>query len=430
MVPINTFNNQERIDRLNQSIDYAIRDLLDKPNDPLSLAAYLHIFANYKVSSINADRLATWGIAWIRRIFIEGNFSQRKDEEIASASLAVMALNNTSPFEAIKDEVIGSFKKVLSREVNQSKIPLRNPTYGTILLLAAHRLKLQEPNLQETSQQTGKTIVNAISGGRLFGLSLGIELLETIGDTESLEFVKETILRAINAHNTTYEDQIYLLQGLWQLYRKSKPDDQLMEATKRILEESPTWQYLMNGIEDISPAGDGQTIIFVSHLIRSSLLDVLKNYHSNEDAYNKAQIDAVYTVRVGVSWSAFGFYVLVFLFAWAFVLYPLIKYGDSAIKYWVLGDYSVMSKSYALLYLFGINGLIYLGIVTIKMVPILYKVFVKSQIGSDKRIKEYLLPKFWESTKLWLGIMALEILLGTFVELIIPSLQHTIGKPD
>jgi hypothetical protein len=62
------------------------------------------------------------------------------------------------------------------------------------------------------------------------------------------------------------------------------------------------------------------------------------------------------------------------------------------------------------------------------ILPTLYQVFIKAQIGSDERIKNVLGARLWTATKIWLALIAVEFLYGVFVELIIPSVQHTIGR--
>lgn len=185
----------------------------------------------------------------------------------------------------------------------------------------------------------------------------------------------------------------------------------------------------MNGIEDISPAGDGQAIIYLSHLLRASLIDVLNNYQLNLEEFNDRKFDARYKVRAGVSWSAFGFYILILIIIWVGLLYPLIKYSNEAFRYWVLNDFVSMPKTDAALYLFiGVNLLVYLAVITFKVIPILYKVFVKSQIGSDQRIKELLLAQFKSSTKIWVVFIGLQILIALFTNIIVPSIQNILGK--
>jgi hypothetical protein len=66
---INTPEQQERTDRLLQSTDLAIKELMDVEDDPLALALYLWTIRYHKVPLVNGDYLARWGVAWVRRIF-------------------------------------------------------------------------------------------------------------------------------------------------------------------------------------------------------------------------------------------------------------------------------------------------------------------------------------------------------------------------
>lgn len=430
MVYLNSISFTERNDRLNQSVDFAIRDLLHQQSDPLSLAYYLYVFSKNNFSSINADRVADWGKAWIRKIFVDCEIGKRRDEEIASASLVILSLSDNVFFTLIQDEIITNFGEILSKEIKINKIPFRSLTYSSLLLLAASKLSINNPQLEEIAREVGKKIVDSISGGRNFGLIFGIQLLQNTQDFKTLNTIKTLVLDSLKKTNTSYEDQIYLLQALWSLNPEISSDSTIVDITENILKNSPAWQYLMNGLEDISPAGDGHSIIYLSHLFRATLKDTLTNYQLNKDAHDNAQLDARYAVRTGVSWSAFGFFVLIFLIAWSLVFYLTYTYGQNAISYWFLGDYQQVSKTQAIIFLIVFNLIIYLGILTFKMIPLLYNIFIRLQIGSDKRILEYLLPQLKAATILWVEILALEFLYGIFVELIIPSIQHTIGKPE
>src|SRR5438105_481096 len=103
----------------------------------------------------------------------------------------------------------------------------------------------------------------------------------------------------------------------------------------------------MNGMEDVPPAGDGRAVVFLSHLFRASLLDILMNYQSAVSEHKEAQLDACYRVRAGISWSAFSFYALILVLAWSSLLVLLIKHANGAYRYWLLSDYAAMPKVWA-----------------------------------------------------------------------------------
>ncbi len=125
-----------------------------------------------------------------------------------------------------------------------------------------------------------------------------------------------------------------------------------------------------------------------------------------------------------MSWSAFGFYVVVFLIAWTATLYFMLPPMDEAGRYWLTGDFTAMKPTSAMLYLAGVLWTAYLCIITLMMMPTVYSVFVKLKIGSDQRIKDILGRRLWSATKLWFAAIAFALLFGLLTELMVPTAQH------
>jgi hypothetical protein len=420
----------ERADRLHQSVDIAIRGLLSESIDPLAKAAYLWTMRRHDKPLINSDALVIWGLRWVRQILVDDETSGRKDEEIASAALAAAALVDHREFYSIREDVRGGMKKILNSEFERHGIPFRRLSYGAALLYGAYSLNVDAAGLRDGVIRIGESFKDAIPGGRLFGLPFVVRMLCDLGEEKLAREIDHAAREALSDAKTNYEDQAYLVQALWESF-DGAPDDSVMATTEQVLEKSPAWGYLMNGSEDVPPAGDGQAVVFLSHLFRASLIDVLMSYQSFVSKHKEAQIDARYRVRAGISWSAFSFYALVLFLGWVGLLVPLVKYADEAYRFWLLSDYAAMSKFWAVAYLLvGVNLFLFLSILTVKILPALYKVFIKSQIGSDERIKNVLGARFWTATKIWLALIAIEIFLGVFVELIIPSVQHVIGRSE
>ena len=96
MVFVSSLGQTQHIERLIQSIDFAIRDLLKTEDDPLALAMYLWTLREHKLSLINGDDLARWGTVWVYQVFVEGRDTRRKDEQATSAALANAALAQTT----------------------------------------------------------------------------------------------------------------------------------------------------------------------------------------------------------------------------------------------------------------------------------------------------------------------------------------------
>jgi hypothetical protein len=420
----------ERSDRLQQSVDLAIRDLLGDGVDPLAKAAYLWTMRRHDKPLVNSDALVRWGFDWVRQILVEGETSRRRDEEVSSAALAAAALAGTKAFSSIREGVRAGLKAALDEELGRNRVPFRRPSYGAALLYGAHSLSVEAAGLREAILRTGESFRDSVPGGRLFGLPFVVRMLRDLKEENLAREMGQAVQDALADPKTSYEDQPYLVQALWESCG-GVPDEAAMATAERVLAKSPAWGYLMNGAEDVPPAGDGRAVVFVSHLFRASLLDVLMSYQSAAAEHKEAQLDARYRVRAGISWSAFSFYVLILVIAWTGLMIPLVKHAGGAYRYWLLSDYSAMPKSWAVLYLLlGVNLFIYLSILTVMILPTLYRVFIKAQIGSDERIKKILGARLWASTKIWLGLMAVELVLGVLVELIIPSIQHTIGRSE
>jgi hypothetical protein len=418
----------ERSDRLQQSVDLAIRDLLGADADPLAKAAYLWTMRRHDKPLVNSDALVRWGFSWVRQVLVEGETSRRKDEEVASAALAAAALAGTKELYSIRDEVRTGIKRVLDEELERNGVPFRRPSYGVTLLYGAHTLNVNLAGLRDAVIRAGESFKDAMPGGRLFGLPFVVRMLRDLKEENLAREVEQVVRETLADPKTSYEDQPFLVQAIWESF-DGAPDESLMATTERMLAKSPAWGYLMNGGEDVPPAGDGRAIVFLSHLFRASLLDVLMSYQAAASQHKEAQLDVRYRVRAGISWSAFSFYALILILAWASLLVPLVKHANGAYRYWLLSDYTAMPKSWAVLYLLlGVNLFIYLSILTVMMLPTLYQVFIKAQIGSDERIKHTLGARVWAASKIWLGVIGAEFLCGLFINLIIPSVQHTIGK--
>ena len=427
MVSVRFSTHIERSDRLYQSVDIAVRDLLEEQRNPLALAFYLWTVARHKHSLINTSNLVSWGVGWVRHIFVEGHLSRRRDEEIASASLVCLALSNTSALSPVKSEACEGIKRLLADEMERHNVPFRRPDYGALFLMAAHQFGINELPLEEASRRTGCAFVDVLPGGRLFGLIYGAQLLQTIKEFKCATSLEEAVRVALEDPGTDVEDHPYLLQALWQLRVSTKgngPDDELMTITERLLSKTPMWKYLMNGMEDVPPAGDGRHSILMSHLYRAALLDVLLSYQSHVAARKAAQLDKKYQGRAGVNWSAFGFYALIFIIAWAVTLFLMIPSANQAGRYWIVGDFAAMRPISAILYLCGAILTSYLFIVTGMLMPTIYTVFVKSRIASDKRIKDILGRRLWSATKIWFAAIALVLLIGVVVNFITPGAQH------
>jgi hypothetical protein len=130
----------------------------------------------------------------------------------------------------------------------------------------------------------------------------------------------------------------------------------------------------------------------------------------------------------GVSRSAISLFISALLLTWAGLLFPLVKYAGKARRYWLVGDFTSMTDSSALMYACGVQLAISFLITNWIMLPALYKVLVTRQIGPGERINNVLGVKLWLALKMSMGFFAVEIVVGLLINLVVPSVQHLIGK--
>src|SRR5206468_1920443 len=104
-----------------------------------------------------------------------------------------------------------------------------------------------------------------------------------IGDKECTEKLETATFKSSTDGGFDFEDEAYLVQTLWQLTDNGSNNhkEMVMSLSEQLLNNTPAWQYLMNGGEDIPPAGDGRTVVYISHLYRAALLDVLLEYQTH-----------------------------------------------------------------------------------------------------------------------------------------------------
>src|SRR5688572_16229469 len=140
--------SSSRMDRLYQSVDFAIRDLLESTENPLALSSYLWAFSGNRLTSINGDRLTRWGSGWARHVFVDGTVSRRSDDDYASAGLAIASLADTEEMSASRLELRVALQKTLSHEFQHRAIPFRRASYGAIILLAAKILDIEDARIQ------------------------------------------------------------------------------------------------------------------------------------------------------------------------------------------------------------------------------------------------------------------------------------------
>lgn len=427
MVSVSFSPHVERSDRLHQSVDLAIRDLLGGGADPLAKATYLWAMRRHDKSLINSDALVVWALSWARQILVGGETSRRRDEEVASAALAAAALTGTKEFSSIRGEMRAGVKTALDEELKRNGIPFRRAPYAAALLYGAHSLGVEAEGFRNAVVRTGESFRDAIAGGRLFGLHLVVRTLRDLEEENLAREIGEAIREALADPKTGYEDQAYLLQALWESL-DGVPDESVMAATERVLAKSPAWGYLMNGAEDVPPAGDGHTVVYVSHLYRAALLDVTARYQAYAAARAEAKVDERHKGRFGVVWLAFWGVVLSFVGACVLLTAPLYLYANAAGRFWLGGHLDAMNPLPALLYILGTLALMYVLIAAAFVIPEAYRVFVLSQIASDKRIKDLLGAKLRHAAVWWFVSLIFAVGVEVYSSVISLGMQHLLKR--
>lgn len=356
MVPLSVPVPTEHADRLRQSVDLAIRDLLAVGDNPLALAVYLWAIRRHRLALVNSDRLAAWGAGWARRVLVENVIGRRRDEEIAAAALVVVALAETPALVGVEDELRRGLGDLLTAELDWRLIPFGRPGYGALLLLGAAVAGVAEPRLPVAAAEIRGAFTAALAGSRLFGLGFAIDLAYRCSPPSTLAELERRVPEVLADPRTGYEDQLYLLHALWVRPAAGAARAERAALTEETLARSPAWSYLMNGLEDVPPAGDGRAMVPLSHLYRALLLDVVEGYRADVAAQPVAG-QPYGVLRRLADWAALAFGVLLVLGLWAGMSWLGRPWLAAAGRYWIKHDFGALSPSAALLSL-GVGALI------------------------------------------------------------------------
>jgi hypothetical protein len=428
VVSVSYSQNVERSDRLHQSVDVAIQDALVDHENPLALSFYLWVIKKNRHSVVNLGNLTSWGMAQVNRVFIDRHIGRRRDEEVASASLAAIALGESPEFAPFREGVRAGIESLLREEIEVGNlIPLKRAPYGILLLAAAQATGIDQAHWQPAVERTVATVLEALPGGRLFGLVFAAQLVRSLNDQKLAASLENVATDILAGDGIDFEDQAYVLQALWQLREGTKPGESLMSVTEHLLKKVPVWQYLMNGDEHLPPAGDGRAVIYISHLYRAALLDVVLQYQARFTSRRAEQLDERYRAHPSLNRAAFGFYVLSLLLLWSVTGYYLVTRADDARRYWILAEFAPMTPFAAVFYLAVVLLATYVLIVTFMVMPTMYSVLVKWRIGSDQRIRDLVRPRLWKATKLWFAVIVIAVLLDVMTNLIAPTVKHLLG---
>jgi len=403
--------------------DIAIRDLLNEPVDPMALATYLWVYIRRKPAITNGDQLVRWGTAWVRRTILDGKISRRRDEDMSSAALAIAALVNSPSFQEIKDEVKRRLEQSIAGELERSPVPFRQPSYAAMFLLAAHMLGINNPKIADSALAIHRIYAEGIFTGRSFGFSLSVKLTRAITNKDDVKELATRIELALTDPATSYEDQVYLLQALWEL-NGDDTSARLLEHTEDVLSRVPAWACNPAQRNGSMLAGGESTFASTSHLYRASLLDIAALYHERSALYAEARFNARYSGRRAISLMAFSSVALLLSLLLGLVGVYLYRGGQEARAFWLSGEYGAMSSSSALSYL----AAVLLGSYILLIAPIvLWKTFsllVVSNVQSDQRLKDVLKPSISKVSFAWFTVILLGIIVGLITGVLTQGFQH------
>jgi hypothetical protein len=428
VVSLNLTVEPVNYERLLQSSDLAIRGLLNDPTDPMAMSAYLWTYTRGKPALTNGEGLIRWGMAWVRRIFIEGRMSKRRDEDIASAALAVIALTDTPDFLEMRDEIKNKVEELLARELVRSQLPLRQASYGAILLYASYLLEVGESTINSAALAVKNLYEESISIGRLFGLLFCIKLIQRIEGKEKPKDFADIIESALSDPTTTYEDKIYLLQSLWEIYDNTPPL-YLLNRTDDIIARAPMWPHHISEVENTESVDSELDSIPISHLYQAALLDIIIRRKEGNAQYLKEEFYERYRGRKGIGLLAFGFPTLLLSLSLLLLCIYVYQWRKEAGFFWLMKDYNAMTSATALLYLFAVLLISYLLIITPLVLWKMFLLLVIENIQSDQRLKDVLWRPLRKISLGWLTLVLIAIVVGIFTGILTEGVGHILGKP-
>lgn len=426
MVLVGALETRE-FDTLLRSEDLNLRDLLAAGDNPMALATYLWCLRQHRVSLINGSALAHWGATWVRQVLVDGVMSRRKDEEIASAAVAVAALVETESMARMRDTLRANVHNLLTSELGKRSIPLDRPAYGGALLLAATLLHVDEARLLDAARAVTAAFTEALRGGRLFGLGFVVSLLGELHDVDGLAAMRGRLRPLLDDPQTDYEDTVYGLQALW-LAGGEVQHDEDAQLAEHVLAVSPAWSYLMAGAETMPPAGDQHSDVTVSPLYRAVLLDVVLRLKANAAARTMARIEARYAGDRGVTSLAFVSLALGLFLPSLLLVWYLIPRAAHAYRYWMLQDYKPVYASSAGGALLAAAVLAYLLPYALLSIARLFPLLIVRAVQSDQRIRDVLRDCAVDVFRIWAALVIAALAFGVLSSILAPGVQHLLGS--
>ncbi len=415
-------------EELQRSADAAIRNLLATRADVLALATYLWVSDEYDIPLVNRAALIRWGRTWPQSVLLENSPGQRADEAITSAALIVATLYNDRHAPGYRADLVTAVRSLIASMLPSESILFNRPGYASILLYAAARLGIRDPNLVAAADAT-VTLLTAPHCSRLFGIGFASRTLRSIGSRQVTEQLTSVIQARLQEPELDYEDQLYLAEALFALTSDGQSAKRVLPALSRTVASSPMSPFLTAGFGQVEPASDGFTHPPISDLYRALLLALVFAVYRTEHDNREELIDARYKGRrlTGLLASIGTLSVLVII--WCAVIAMLTSYGTAGIHYWLFKDFSAMTSDAALRFIaFAF---------TIPLIVMESGIFswtswntlVVGAVESDRRYLEILLRRTKVAVKLWLGFVVIAILTNLVATFIAPATANLLGVP-
>lgn len=412
MVPVGSIVPQVKLDGLIQSVDLSVRDVLASQDDPFAASLYLWHFAEHGLVTVNGDSLSCWGDAWVQRTFVDGALGPRQDDEIAAASLAVVADRCGQRRRVSSVEIEIGLLRVLNGEIQSQMIPLRHPTYAAILLLAAVHRSAEVVTFTHAVERVADAFTDGVLNGYAFGMIFVVRLLQATHQSDRLEVLRSAALQRLLDPHVHYEEQLYLVQGLLSIDDTAALNTIARQQAEQIVESSPVWPSLMLGVEEIRAEGSPDYGIQVSHLYRVTLLDTLLRLRKDARRRFEDAIDARYRGRRIIGMSSFGFSLTILALLWiglGLLMEPSLAAGAA---YWTAKDYQAMSRAGAAAFLAGCATALLLALLSPVVLWTTWSLFVWSSVESDRRIAEVLLGRCKRVVQGWALVVVLAALIN------------------
>lgn len=424
--------DSERFLRIETNLKYLIElDLTNiDENDPLSNAFYLFFLESYASQTINRTTLINWGRHFCYEVLAEGKTTKAKDSQITAAVLAYSALHHDRGFdEKKKQQIKENLSNVLLSNLDKDYLFFSRPNFTTIIL---YGLSSVEEEFKERENCLNSVINRYLSHetfNNLLGFPFIIRLLHLYEKKIELEKLLSRGFDRLKNASLEYDDQIYLLMGIWDHYYKNDKDYllEIKPYIETVIDSTPIL------VSDIINEGDISNITVrnenrkISKLYKASFWGFLQKYKQSYITLLEKEKDKKYSRDLGFKKTLFFVYSAILLFPGFIGLWQLWPSYRKAIDFFISQN---ITHSWQEI-IFGsllLILLIYFTIAGMLSISITWDCFIKRKIISPTRFFEKL-KNFNKPIAKWYWItVGISFLLVTIIRIFIQSpIQKKLG---